>query len=188
MNKVGDWIGGKKMTLANYLTVLRLLFLPFFLLFFFLNIKYNYLIAGVIFILSSLTDLLDGYIARKFDQVSAVGRLLDPLADKLTFITVFVALAIEGFIPIIIITIILVRESIILCGSIYLYYYSNDIISPSQLGKTATFLLYITAVAYIWNISVLKPVIFLAIIIAFISGAKYCIEGYNRYLDETSIN
>ncbi|GAB6098602.1 CDP-diacylglycerol--glycerol-3-phosphate 3-phosphatidyltransferase [Halanaerocella petrolearia] len=172
------------MTIANYLTLTRIFLLPFFLFFFFWNIKYHYLIAGIIFIFSSLTDLFDGYIARKFNQVSALGRILDPLADKLTFIAVFIALAIKGIIPMIVIGIILFRELIILFGSIYLYYQSSDIISPSKTGKTATFLLYITAAAYIWNLSFLKPAVFIAIGLAFVSGIRYCLEGYDKYFNK----
>ncbi|WP_041608152.1 CDP-diacylglycerol--glycerol-3-phosphate 3-phosphatidyltransferase [Halobacteroides halobius] len=169
------------MTVANCLTLIRILLLPFFLFFFFYDFSNHYLIAAIIFTLSALTDLFDGYIARKFDQITSLGKILDPLADKLTFIIVFTALAIDGFIPFILIVFILVRELVVLCGSMYMYYRSKDIISPSNTGKGATFLLYITAVSYIWDLSFLQPAAFIAIGLALLSGVRYCIEGYNKY-------
>ncbi len=172
------------MNVANTITVSRLILLPFFIFFFFSNHTDNYIIAGVIFAVSALTDLLDGYVARKYNQVSQLGRLLDPLADKLTMISAFVVLAVKDFIPMSIILIILIREGVILIGSFIVYFNSNDIISPSKFGKTATFLLYVTAAAYLLNISLFKYALFLAIPLTIISGIDYLIKAYYVFLKE----
>ena len=68
--------------LPNKLTMLRILMIPLFVLLFELNIPYNYLWAFVVFALASLTDLIDGKLARKYNLVSDFGKLMDPLADK----------------------------------------------------------------------------------------------------------
>lgn len=79
-------------TVPNFLSLLRILFIPAFMYFFFIG-KYK---AGVLVVfLSGMTDALDGFIARRFNQISALGKLLDPAADKLTQITLAVALFIH---------------------------------------------------------------------------------------------
>ncbi len=97
------------MNLPNKLTLLRVLLIPFFLLFMYINIPFHYLIALVIFSGASITDALDGKIARKRGLVTNFGKFLDPLADKILVIaalTVFVELddVRMGAIPLIIIS------------------------------------------------------------------------------------
>ena len=71
------------MNLPNKLSVLRVLMIPDFVAIFFINaIPYNYLISAVVFTLAALTDFLDGYIARKYNLVTNLGKFLDPIADK----------------------------------------------------------------------------------------------------------
>ncbi len=175
------------MTIPNYLTLSRILILPFFLFFFFANIEHHYLIAGILFIISGLTDLFDGYIARTFNQVSQLGKILDPLADKLTLISIFVALTIKKILPLSIMIVILGRELIILIGAIFVYFADKRVIKPSKVGKVATFLLYITGAAYIWQINILKPAIFIAIPLALFSGARYCLDSYKYFFQDAEL-
>lgn len=79
------------MNLPNKLTLTRVILVPFFLLFMYLDIPYNYTIALVIFAAASITDALDGSIARKNNLVTNFGKFLDPLADK---VLVMAALAV----------------------------------------------------------------------------------------------
>ncbi|MGM0471991.1 MAG: CDP-diacylglycerol--glycerol-3-phosphate 3-phosphatidyltransferase [Bacillota bacterium] len=166
------------MNMANGLTVSRILLIPIFLYIFFVPFKNHLLIAGIIFFLSGLTDLLDGYIARTYNQVSDLGRLLDPLADKLTMITIFFALFIKQLIPIWILLVVISREVIILGGAVLVYLNHVDIINPSKIGKYATLFLYVTAFAYIINLDLLKNFVFIAIPLTVISGVNYCITAY----------
>ena len=175
------------MTVANCLTLTRIIILPLFLILFFSNFVHSYLIAGFVFVLSSLTDFLDGYVARKYNQTTKLGRLLDPLADKITVIAVFIAFAIKDFLPLEIIIIIVVRELVVLLGSIFVYFNREDIISPSIVGKTATFLLYVSALSYIFDIYLLKLTIFLAVPLTIVSGIHYFIKAINYFLDDEKI-
>ena len=79
------------MNLPNKLTLLRVLLIPFFLVFMYWDIPYHYLIALIIYAGASITDALDGKIARKNNLVTNFGKFLDPLADK---ILVLAALAV----------------------------------------------------------------------------------------------
>jgi CDP-diacylglycerol--glycerol-3-phosphate 3-phosphatidyltransferase len=69
--------------LANKITVARILAIPIFIIILCVNFKYNYYSAALVFVILASLDWLDGYVARKYDQVTAVGAMLDPLADKL---------------------------------------------------------------------------------------------------------
>lgn len=71
------------MNLPNKLTVARMIATPFFMFFMMCNFKYNYLVALILFILASLTDWLDGKIARSRNLVTDFGKFLDPIADKM---------------------------------------------------------------------------------------------------------
>ena len=97
------------MNLPNKLTLLRVCLIPFFLLFFYIDIPFHYLISLVVFAGASITDALDGNIARKRNLVTNFGKFLDPLADKvlvLSALAVFVEVPEirVGAIPLIIIS------------------------------------------------------------------------------------
>lgn len=71
------------MNTANKLTMLRVIMIPVFLLALYLEFPFNKVVALIIFILASITDFIDGYIARNFNQITDFGKFMDPLADKL---------------------------------------------------------------------------------------------------------
>jgi CDP-diacylglycerol--glycerol-3-phosphate 3-phosphatidyltransferase len=77
------------------------------------SIQLNYIIAGVLFIIASLTDFLDGYLARKNNQVTDLGKMLDAIADKVLVDPVLIVLACNGFIPVIIPVIYVTRDIIV---------------------------------------------------------------------------
>ena len=80
------------MNLPNTLTLLRIAMIPIFVVVFYLPFKWSNLLACLIFTIAALTDLLDGYLARKLDQTSRLGAFLDPVADKLMVAVVLVLL------------------------------------------------------------------------------------------------
>jgi len=71
------------MTIPNQLTLLRILLIPVFIVVFYLPYEHSNFLACIIFILAAITDILDGYYARKLNQISSLGVFLDPVADKL---------------------------------------------------------------------------------------------------------
>lgn len=98
------------MNLANRVTMVRILLVPVFLYFVLESIPYGTYIAAGIFILAASTDGLDGYLARKRKEVTNLGKLLDPLADKLLITAALVSLVGSGVLPAWVAIIIISRE------------------------------------------------------------------------------
>ncbi len=98
------------MNLANRVTLVRILLVPVFLYFLLENIPYGTYIAAGIFIIAASTDGLDGYLARKRQEVTNLGKLLDPLADKLLITAALVSLVESGVLPAWVAIVIISRE------------------------------------------------------------------------------
>lgn len=117
----------------NVLTMLRLVLIPVFVVLY--TTGHNKL-ALLTFIIASLTDLLDGYLARKNNQITAFGKLMDPLADKLMVCTALICQGIYGVIPWAAIIIVLVKEVLMVIGAWVML--KNDVVVYSNmLGKVA---------------------------------------------------
>jgi CDP-diacylglycerol--glycerol-3-phosphate 3-phosphatidyltransferase len=98
------------MNLANRVTIIRILLVPIFLYFVLENIPYGTYIAAGIFIVAASTDGLDGYLARKRKEVTNLGKLLDPLADKLLITAALISLVESGVLPAWVAIVIISRE------------------------------------------------------------------------------
>ena len=101
------------MTTANKITMVRILMIPFFIYFALQADKTSLIIALVLFCLASVTDFLDGYIARKYNQVTDFGKFVDPLADKLLVTAALLIFIEKGIFPAWMVFIVLAREFII---------------------------------------------------------------------------
>lgn len=87
------------MNLPNKLSILRIILIPLMIAVFYIpQIPYNYVISAGIFAISALTDFLDGYIARKYNLVTDLGKFLDPIADKILVLSALVVIVSEPFI------------------------------------------------------------------------------------------
>ncbi|WP_406542300.1 CDP-diacylglycerol--glycerol-3-phosphate 3-phosphatidyltransferase [Clostridium ljungdahlii] len=126
------------MNLANKLTMLRMILIPFFLIF--ITVKgmpYGKLIAIAIFILASITDKLDGYIARSRNQITNFGKFMDPLADKLLVTTALICLVEYHIIPSWVAVIIVAREFAV-TGLRTIAAAEGMVIAASPWGKAKT--------------------------------------------------
>jgi len=129
--------------IPNILTIIRFLLIPIIII---LILSGNYLVGLIVFTISSITDVLDGIIARKFNFTSDFGKLMDPLADKLTQISVLTTLVIRNIIPLWILLIIVIKEFVLISGASFLY--GKDVVVYSKwFGKLATVLLYLAIVS-----------------------------------------
>lgn len=126
----------------NALTIIRFLLIPFIVINIFSG---NFIIAFIFFTVSGITDIADGCIARKFNLISNFGKLMDPLADKLTQIATIASLTLKDIIPIWILAIVLLKELIMIAGASFLY--GKDVVVYSKwYGKLATVLFYLAIV------------------------------------------
>ena len=129
--------------IPNILTIIRFLLIPTIVYYIFNG---NYLLAFIIFTISGVTDIADGFIARKFNLISTFGKLMDPLADKLTQICVLASLSMINIIPVWILLLVLLKEFIMVAGASFLY--GKDVVVYSRwYGKLATVLFYIAIVS-----------------------------------------
>ena len=101
------------MTTANKITLVRICMIPFFIWFALQNDSTSLIVALVLFCLASFTDFLDGYVARKYNQVTDFGKFVDPLADKLLVTAALLIFIEKGIFPAWMVFIILAREFII---------------------------------------------------------------------------
>ena len=191
------------MNLPNKLTLLRVLLIPFFLLFMYINVPFHFAIALVIFGAASITDALDGKIARSRNLVTNFGKFLDPLADKVLVIAAL-AVVVElpeirvGAVPFIIIT---AREFMV-SGLRLLAANSGIVVAAGIWGKLKTAFTMVAIVAILLWLSlcfdlginfpeafrnavdnVLIPVLlWISVVLTVISGAIY-LKGYWNLID-----
>lgn len=138
------------MNIPNLLTVFRIFLIPIFLAVYFSSPETRLIHAVGIFVLAGATDVLDGYIARKYNQITKFGTVMDPLADKLMLITALTSFTITGIVPLILLVIILAKEIFMIVGGILTY--RKGIINPAnKFGKTATFLFHVSMVTLVFN-------------------------------------
>ena len=134
-----------KMNLANKLTIFRIILVPVMAIIPYLNLKgdflglpLTYFFMELIFIVASITDKLDGYIARSRNQVTTFGKFLDPLADKILVLTAMVLLVELGKIPAWIPIIVLAREFIVSGYRLVAIEKGGKVIAASKWGKLKT--------------------------------------------------
>ena len=132
------FIGGV-LVIPNILTTVRLIIIPFFA--YYMLIEEKFLIAALLFLLSGFTDVVDGWIARKYNMITDVGSIYDPFVDKLMQITSVVCLAVKEVIPVWIICVVAVKEITMIITGIVLYI-KKIVVRSNWYGKTATVIFY----------------------------------------------
>ena len=169
------------MNLPNKLTTFRVILIPFFV-FFLTDLVGNWgkWIALAIFIVASLTDFLDGYIARKYNLVTNFGKFMDPLADKLLVCSAMICLIEKGAIPSWIVTIIIAREFII-SGFRLIASDNGVVIAASYWGKFKTvfqMVMICLMIADIAQIAIVTTVVmYIALALTIISLVDYLIKN-----------
>ncbi|MBQ8339044.1 MAG: CDP-alcohol phosphatidyltransferase family protein [Clostridia bacterium] len=127
--------------IPNILTFLRLLLVPLFACSFFLI---SPTVALVLFLLAGTTDILDGYLARRFHWGSTLGKVLDPVADKSMQCTVLVVLTVAGYIPLLLMIPFVLKEAIqLFCGLLF-FRFRHDVTVSCWYGKLAICIFYAT--------------------------------------------
>lgn len=169
------------MNLPNAITLIRVVLIPFFVN---LMIYEFYRSALLVFVIASLTDALDGMVARLTNSRTDLGAFLDPMADKLLIVTSFITLAILEKVPVWLVIIVVSRDIILTLGSMVIYLTGHGLaIRPSVLGKVTTFLqllvvtLTLVLVAYGVRTEYLLIVAWATAVCTIASGLQYVMRG-----------
>jgi len=124
-------------TLSNRITALRIVFVPLFVIAFFLPEPVSYYSTAIIFAIAGWSDWFDGYLARTRNEVTSFGRFLDPVADKLLVTTALILLVQGGYANVVLVVIIVSREVIVSALREWMAE-RNVIVHVSQMGKWKT--------------------------------------------------
>jgi cardiolipin synthase (CMP-forming) len=180
------------MTTANKITIFRILLIPFFaveLLYYESTGEPVYRwCATVAFVLAALSDAIDGFIARRFNQRSELGAILDPLADKLLLVSALVLLSMDhtnhiGQIPFVLVATVFSRDLLILIGMGVIHFVCGKVtVSASPIGKIATVMQMATVMwsLFRWEPHWLNVLAITAATLTGISGVFYVIDGVRQ--------
>lgn len=172
------------MNLANKLTLLRVILVPFFLVFISINNTTCIMVATLIFVIAAITDKLDGYIARSRNEITNFGKFMDPLADKLLVTSALVSLVQYSIIPAWMVMIIIAREFAV-TGLRAVAASEGVVIAASWWGKIKTVIqivaIILCLISLMYTVSYLKYATYisvvLAVIITLISGIDYFVKN-----------
>lgn len=185
------------MNLPNRLTLLRILFVPLIVFFAvfpfaqfgiifghisvgFVYIPINNIVLLVLFMLASITDFLDGYLARKNHQISTFGKFMDPIADKLLVNTLFILFVYQGLIPVVAVLVMIWRD-IFVDGLRMLAAEKGRVVVAGYLGKLKTVAQMLTIMLILisnlpfelYHLPVSNFMLWFSVVISFISGVNY---------------
>ena len=191
------------MNLPNKLTVVRLIIIPFFLIlmvvplgwgsvnFLGATVSVEQLVATILFIAATITDNLDGRIARSQHLVTNFGKFTDPLADKLLVMTAFIVLTASHAVPAWVTCIIIWRELSVTGLRLLLVEHDGTVLSAKMPGKIKTttqfiaiiFLLLNNALFAYWNIPFGQIMLYICLFFTIYSGVDYFIQGRGVFSD-----
>ncbi|MDO5036830.1 MAG: CDP-diacylglycerol--glycerol-3-phosphate 3-phosphatidyltransferase [Tissierellia bacterium] len=164
------------MNIANKITIFRIFLVPVFLILMYMEGEAYQIAGGLVFILASMTDWIDGYLARSRKLVTTFGKFMDPLADKVLTSAAFIILVEKNIIPAWAVIIIIARE-LLITGFRTLASSKNITIAASPLGKLKTVSQLLALIMLLF--SMLIPLIYglgvfyLAVVLTVLSGADY---------------
>jgi cardiolipin synthase len=175
------------LTLANQLTIGRLLMVPFFIvavLYYSPDNDYMRFIALGIFLAAVILDVLDGYVARKFNQETKAGAILDPLADKILLISAYICLYKIGVLfdtvrfPLWLVVAVISRDVILLLGGMVIHLFNGDInVNPTVWGKATVFLQVLAVIGILMQWQFFSHFWYVILILVVISGVDYILKG-----------
>ncbi|WP_025642668.1 CDP-diacylglycerol--glycerol-3-phosphate 3-phosphatidyltransferase [Schnuerera ultunensis] len=176
------------MNIPNMLTILRIILVPIYLCFFYSAKENHLLYAGIVFIMAGISDVLDGYIARKYNLTTKIGAVLDPLADKLMTFAVLISFTTAQLIPAWVLLVIGVKEALMIIGGFILYLLKEKKVLPSnKYGKIATVSFYTAILSIVFKFpspNVTKLLILTTVILNILAFINYLVI----YLSKDSKN
>ncbi len=165
----------KLKNVPNILSVIRILLVPVFVV---LLLSGHNVAATIVFLAAGLTDVLDGYIARKYNCISTLGKVLDPLADKLIQASAFICLWVMNYIPWWMPVIYLIKEILTIIGASIVFTKKKSVVMSNVFGKLATVLVFGAIAVILLFKEKISP---LAIMIICIAVASYFVISLGAY-------
>ncbi len=173
--------------IPNILTTFRLILVPVFA--YLMLGTQNYIAAAAVFVLSGITDVVDGYIARKFHMETDFGKIYDPFVDKLMQITAVVCLVISKIMPRWLLILVVVKEGImIIVGGIL--YIKKIVVKSNWCGKTSTVVFYIGVILFIiWKDMppVVMGIVLTVMVLAMIMAAAFYTVDIIKHHDKNRV-
>ncbi|CAM3695712.1 CDP-alcohol phosphatidyltransferase family protein [Cohnella lubricantis] len=161
------------MNIPNILTMSRFVMIPVFLVLYFND---HPVIALFVVLLAGLTDLLDGYIARRSGQITTTGIMLDPLADKLMMLSIVAALVIGGEIPWAAAAVMAFREVGMIASSAFFHFRGMRTVPANVFGKVTTFIYYLAILLLFLDLRGGVPTLWCAIALSFVTTGVYLMK------------
>ena len=161
------------LTLPNVLTFLRFLLIPVYLYVF---LSGHVQSAFLIMLLAGLTDVLDGYIARKRQQVTELGSLLDPLADKLMMLTVVFSFLYIGWIPWQAAVAVVFRDAGMIVAAVFFKVRGKKTVPANTMGKLTTVLFYLAILLIVLKVEHAIPFLWAVIAFSFVTTTIYAVS------------
>jgi cardiolipin synthase len=162
--------------LPNLITLVRFVFIPLYLFVFFSDLPGHMYWAVGIILLAGLTDVLDGYLARKTKQITQLGIMLDPLADKLMMIAIFLSLLISGKISFWAAFAIFFRDfTMIVCSAIF-HFRGKKTVPANIFGKLTTVLFYLTLFLLLFDLPNAETFLWSVIVLSYITSFIYMLQ------------
>ena len=132
--------------IPNILSIIRILLVGVFICLFFLDYPRNLPYALLVFILAGVTEVVDGFLARKFNWISNLGKVLDPLADKLMQCTVLICMLIKSLIPAWLVIPFILKEVLMLLGGLFIFRKRSVLVVSNVYGKATVVVFYIAII------------------------------------------
>ena len=172
-------------TIPNVLTMIRIILIPVFVVLFF---KGHKMAALAVFCAASLTDMLDGYLARKLNQITDFGKLFDPLADKLMVLTAMICQTFWGPLPLVAVIIVAAKELMMVLGGMFMLsrnvvVYSNYFGKAAQVGFIASLILsffhdnFVNRNVQLWGMTPDILLLWITVALSIIAMAVYAAEA-----------
>lgn len=162
------------MNLPNMLTILRFVLIPVYIVVFAGGERM--IPAFVVVVAAGVTDVLDGYIARKRGQITTVGAMLDPLADKLMLGTVILSLLLTDHIPLVAAILMFVRDLGMIAGSAVFHFSGRKTVPANWMGKLTTVLLYFAILFIFFEASFARTYLWCVVVFSFVTSIMYMIQ------------
>lgn len=175
------------LNLANKISILRILMTPLVIVLLYFPGRVTCVLAALVFIFAAITDWMDGYIARKWNMVSSMGKFLDPLADKLLICSVLIMFVMLAWAPAWVVIVIVCRE-LIVTGLRALAIDEGIVLAADKFGKAKTVLQIAAIVPITLHFPLfgvdIAPIglglLYAAMIVALYSGCNYCLYFYQH--------